>query len=103
MADKIHEVLDGLQFQRVAESVLYSVDTTAWGGTPTSPVHDVFDEEDLTTSLKSSLMSGSPTVAGDNINLPALSGLTLGIIYTVTVLFVSAGSTLEGYFQVKAV
>ena len=103
MADKTHEVLDGLQFQRVVELVLYSVNTGPWGGSPTSPSHDVFDEEDLTTSLKSTIMDGTPTVATDSINLPALGPLVLGTIYIVTIKFTSAGSTLEGYFRVKAV
>ena len=102
MAKDIREILGGLRFQGTSESVLYSVDTEPWGGTPTAPVHDIFDEEDYGTSLKSSLMDGVPTVATDVINLPALSGLTDGIIYRVFVRFVSAGNTLEGYFRVQA-
>ena len=102
MAKDIREILGGLQFQGINESALYSVDTEPWGGTPTTPTHDIFDEEDYTTSLKTSLMDGTPTIAADIINLPALSGLTDGIIYRVFVRFVSAGNTLEGYFRVEA-
>ena len=102
MVKNIREVLDGLQSQGINESVLFSVNTEPWGGTPTGPTHDIFDEEDYTTSLKSSLMDGSPTVSGDVINLPALSGLSNGVIYRVFVRFVSGGSTLEGYFRVEA-
>ena len=97
------EILDGTQPQGVNESVKYSVDTAPWGGTPTTVSHDIFDEEDFDTSLKSSLMSGTPTVTSDVITLPALSGLTDGIIYRVTVKFtITGGSILESYFRVKA-
>ena len=101
MAKNDREVLDGLQLQGANESIAYSIDTEPWGGTPSSPVHDIFDEEDLTTSLKSTLMSGSPTVSSHNVVLPALSGITDGVIYKVIVRFVSGGQTLEGYFRVK--
>ena len=101
-AKSIREVLDGIQIQGVSESVLYSVDTLPWGGTPTLPVHDVFDEEDPGTSLKSTLMSGTPTVSSNDILLPALQSLTAGVIYRVLVQFSSAGNTLEGYFRVEA-
>jgi len=103
MAQDIHEVLDGLQSQSVAESVLYSVDTEPWGGTPTSPAVDVFDEADLSTSLKSTVMpSGNPSVSLDVIILPALTALTAGIIYRIFVTFLSGGNTLRGYIRVQA-
>ncbi len=84
MAKNNREVLDGLQPQGIGESVSYGVDTLPWGGSPTSPSHDIFDEEDYGTSLKSSLMDGTPTVSGDTINLPALSGLSEGLIYRIS-------------------
>ena len=103
MGRNIHEVLDGLQEQLVGESVVYSVDTLPWGGTPTSPSVDVFDEEDYDTSLKTTVMpSGSPAINGDTISLPALTSLTAGIIYRVFVTFVSSGNTLKGYIRVQA-
>ena len=103
MARNIHEVLDGLQEQLVGESVVYSVDTLPWGGTPTSPSVDVFDEEDYGTSVKSTVMpTGSPAVSGDDITLPAMTDLTAGVIYRVFVTFVSLGNTLRGYIRVYA-
>ena len=103
MAQDIHEVLDGIQGQSVAESIVYQVDTAPWGGTPTSPAVDVFDEEDYSTSVKATVMpSGSPSVSSDNVLLPALTALTAGIIYRVYVTFVSGGNTLQGYIRVQA-
>lgn len=103
MSRDIHEVLDGLQEQSTAESVSYSVDTLPWGGTPTSPSVDVFDEEDLATSVKATVMpSGSPAVSDDDITLPLLTALTAGIIYRVYVTFTSGGNILRGYIRVQA-
>lgn len=82
------------------ESVIYTVLTTNWGGSPTSLGHDVFDEHDLATSLKATLMPGTPTASVDTITLPALSGLTAGVTYRVTVAFTSGGSSFEAFFRV---
>ena len=103
MAQDIHEVRDGLQIQLVGESVSYAVNTTKWGGTPTSPSVDVFDEEDFGTSLKVATMGASnPTVSGDDINLPLFGSLTAGIIYRIIVTFTLGGNTLIGFIRVQA-
>ena len=102
MADNIREILDGIQTLGSNESALFSIDTAPWGGSPSGPTHDIFDEEDYTTSLKTANMDGTPTLATDVINLPALHSLVAGKIYRVFVQFTSAGNVLEGYFRVKA-
>lgn len=99
--DQAREVLEGIQVQGVNESILWSVDTSPWGGTPTSPSHDIFDIEDMSTSLKATLMPGTPSVSGDNVVLPALSGISTDVTYIVTVRFATGGNTLEGYFRVR--
>lgn len=100
--DKRREVLGGLVFQGASEGVFYSFDTAPWGGTPSAVSHDVFDEDDLTTSLKGSLCPGSPSPSGDIITLPKLSGGTVGKVYRVTVAFTNAGGQeLEGFMRVK--
>ena len=101
MSKDIREVLEGLQFQGENESVVYAIDSEPWGGSPSTIVHDVFDEEDLIVSLKATLMSGSSSVTSHIITLPALSGLTFRTLYKVTVKFTSGGNILEGYFRVK--
>jgi hypothetical protein len=95
------EVLEGLQPQGVNESVNWAVATTNWGGSPSGPDYDIFDEDDLATSLKPSLMPGTATVSGDDVILPTLSGLTARVIYRITVSFTSGGNDLECYFRVK--
>ena len=95
------EVVEGIQTQGVNESISYSVNTLNWGGTPTSPDFDVFDEEDDSTSLKASLMSGTATISGNYVVLPHLSGLSDGVIYRVFFQFTSGGNVFEGFFRVR--
>ena len=102
MAQNIREVLDGLQFQGAAESILYSVDTEPWGGSPALPTHDIFDEEDLDISLKASLAPGTVSISSHNLVLPAVTALVAGTIYRVTVTFTSAGNVLQGFFRIEA-
>lgn len=104
MATKnIHEVLEGIQEQSTAESVSYIVNTLPWGGTPTNPVIDIFDEEDLTTSLSSTHLTGSATVNGDNVATKVVGSLVEDVIYRMTVQFVSNGNTLQGYVRIQGV
>jgi len=106
MADSsINEVLDGLQQQSANESISYSINTAPWGGSPTGPSHTVFRAPDFDTDIKGSVMSGTPSIDGgnpDQINLPALSGLTKGYTYWIFVQFTSGGNSLEGFFRVEA-
>lgn len=103
MAKDIHEVLGGVQEQSSAESIVYSIDTAPWGGTPSAPAVDVFDEEDFATSVKSTVMpTGSPTVLVNDVFLPPVTALTEGKIYRVYVTFVSGGNTLRAYIRIKA-
>ena len=97
------EVIEGLQHQGVNESISYKVTTTNWGGSPSATNHDIFDEDDLATSLKSSLMPGASTVVDDNVVLPKLDGITAGKIYIIFVSFTSGGNGLEGFFRVKGI
>lgn len=95
------EVVERLQEQGVNESVVYKVDTLNWGGTPTSPDFDVFNESDFDTSLKATMAPGAATVDTDQVILPAISGGTEGETYRVFVSFTSNGNQLEGYFRVE--
>jgi hypothetical protein len=96
------EVIEGIQEQGINESISYSIDSTNWGGTPTSPDFDVFDEEDYTTSLKTALAPGTASISTKYVVLPHLGSLVDGVIYRVFFSFVSGGNTFEGYFRVKA-
>lgn len=104
MATKnIHEVLEGIQEQSASEAITYTVNALPWGGTPTSPVVDIFDEEDLETSLASTHLSGTASVSGDSVISKKVIVLVDGVIYRMTVQFESNGHTLQGYVRIQGV
>ena len=95
------EVINGIQYQGIDESVFYTVDTAPWGGSPSALGHEITDEEDYTASLKSTMMTGTPSAVGDIITCPALSLVEEDKIYRIYVKFTIGGSALSGYFRVK--
>lgn len=100
MSAKFRIVKEGTQAQGVDEEIVYSITTTPWGGTPTSPAVAVKDEDgsDVTSTV---MPSGSPTVNGDVITLPAMKSLSAGMLYRVEVKFTSGGNVLEAIIPVK--
>lgn len=97
------EVKEGIQLQGVDEIIAYTITTTNWGSTPTSPSVVVKDTSDSNTDVTSTVMNpNSPSVAGDVITLSALDTLTVDHVYRVEVKFVTGGNTLECFFLVKA-
>lgn len=100
-SSNIKEVLEGIQEVGPTEAVTFTLDTLPWGGSPSSPVCDIFDEEDLSTSLSGTLLTGSPSVLGDEITTSQVGSLTEGKIYRLTITFVSNGHTLRGYVRIQ--
>lgn len=96
------EVVEGLQYQGTDEKVYYTITTTPWGSTPTSVSVKAYDESNASTDVSSAVLSGSATVSGDIITLPALYTLTAGHTYRVECKFTSSGNILEPYFRVRA-
>jgi len=97
------EAVEGLQWQGVDETIVYSVTTTNWASSPTSPVVVVkdtsADDADVTATV---MPTGSASVSGDDITLPPLTALTASHRYRVEVQFASGSSVFEMYFYVQA-
>jgi len=97
------EVVEGTQKQGEDETIIYSITTTPWGGTPVSPSAVVKDTTASNRVVTSTVMpSGSASVAGDIITLPALKSLTAGHDYRVEVKWTYSGNVFECYFTVEA-
>lgn len=98
----IREVVEGTQEQGVDESIAYTLDTTAAGGTPSS-VSVAVKLWPAGTDVKSTVMpSGSPSVNGNVITLPALGSLTAENTYRVEVKYTTGGNVLEDYILIRA-
>lgn len=97
------EVAEGLQYQGEDEAISYTIDTTNWGGSPTTPsviVKDASaDYADVTSTV---IPSGSPTVDTNTITLPLIQNLTIAHMYRVEVKFTRSGNTEECFFRILA-
>ena len=104
----ILEVVEGLREQGSDERLAYSITTTEWGSSPTSPTVVAYDESGYTdvTSTGGSTgsgvyPSGSPSGSGDKILLPLLRDLQPGHTYRIEIKFTIGSNVWEGHFRVK--
>jgi len=96
-------VKEGKQTQGVDESIVYSLDVSGQGGSPSSPSVVVKDTSNNNTDVTATVMpAGSASASGDIITLPPLTALTRGHNYRIEVQFVSGSNTLEVYFFVAS-
>jgi hypothetical protein len=84
--------------QRPTERIAYTVDTTPYGGTPTSVAVSLFSVASIDaagTDVSGSKLSGDAAVVGNVITTPLVISLeaTGSIIYRLQVQFVCGGST----------
>jgi hypothetical protein len=89
MNAKIHEVVEGIQYQGVDEEITYDIDTANW---------DVANNyADVTATV---MPAGSPSVSSDTITLPELKSLTMDKHYRIEVKFTISGNIMECYVPV---
>ncbi|HAM40556.1 MAG TPA: hypothetical protein DCP69_04275 [Candidatus Omnitrophica bacterium] len=97
------QVKEGRQRQGVDEEVYWKIDTTPWGGTPTSTSAAAYDVTGgIRTLVTTTVLSGSTSVSGDDITLPKLSALTEGHVYRVEVKMTISSNVFEAWFEVEA-
>jgi hypothetical protein len=101
MSANIREVIEGRQYQGVDEIIVYTLDVSAIGSSPTSPVVVVKNVDAGTTVTSTVMPTNSPSVGGNIITLSPLKLLTAGVLYRVEVLYVLSGNTLESYWYVQ--
>ncbi len=98
------EVVESPMSQGVDEIIAYTLTTTQWGSTPSSPVVNVYDiTAGAFTDVTSTVMpTNSPSVSGDIITLSVLKLLTVNKQYRVEIKFVASGNTFEAYAIILA-
>lgn len=95
--------VEGRKLQGVEESIPYTVTTTEWGSSPSSVSVKVFDvTADFADVTATVMPTGSPSVSGDVITLPALKLLTETHLYRVEVKFTCSGNIFEAYGEILA-
>lgn len=99
---QIREVVEGTQHQGEDESVVYTIDVSNVGDSPTSPVLVVKDTTNDNEDVTSTVAAGSASVADNIITLQAIHSLTAVSVYRCEVAFTLSGNDLEHYFFIKA-
>ena len=95
------EIAEGIQYQSATEIIPYSITTTNWVSSPTSPVCAVYDETDETDVTTTVMPTNNPTAALDVISLSPLKLLTKGHTYRIEVLWTVGSAKYECYFRVR--
>ncbi len=99
----IRHVKEGTQHQGVDEQIVYTITTTPWGSTPTSPTSKIFSYSStgVFSDTTSTNMTGSCSVAGDIISLPLIKSLVADTNYRVETQFTISGNLFECYFNIQ--
>lgn len=84
--------------QHEGEEISYSIDTTEWGGSPTSPSAKAFVNSGEVTDCV--FPTNSPSISGDDINLSPLKNISSGCCYRIQVKFTIGGNIYIKQFYV---
>jgi hypothetical protein len=92
------EVIESPLTQGVDEQIKYTLDTTPWGGSPSSATAKIFSISNGTkvdTTITN--ISGSSMISGNIITLPTVSNLIVRTTYRLEVQFTVGGNLFEAY------
>lgn len=95
----VREVINSPIVQGEDEQIAYTLTTTTWGSSPTSPAVSIYDSNNVDSS--SDLLTGSPSVNGDVITTSTVQSLTAGNTYRLDIQFTSGGNVFEAYCTIK--
>lgn len=97
-------VAEGILYQGVDEQIVYTLDVSAWGLSPTSPAVKAYDMSDAHKDVTATVLSGTASVAGNVITLPKVKSLTQNHRYRIEVQFtIGTGATpFEAYIVIVA-
>lgn len=86
------------------EQIVYALDTTPWGGSPTGVSVKAYTVSidgvyaDVTSTV---FPTNAPTVSGDDITLSPLRNLTAGTLYRIETRFTSGGQIYEPLMMIR--
>jgi len=93
------EIVESPATQGVDEEIAYTLTTTPWGSSPTSPVITAWDVTDggRTDVMSTIFPSGSPSVSGDVITLQTCKDMVANTKYRIEIKFTCSGNIFETY------
>lgn len=94
-------VTQGRQNQGEAEQIIWTVDVTNWGSSPSAPAAEALDITNNNQVVTSTVFpTNTPSALANVITLSALKNLIAGHLYRIEVSFVIGGNTEECFFEV---
>jgi hypothetical protein len=97
MAQFEREVVEGPQIQGEDERIIWTLDITPWGSSPTDMVFVLKDSTG--TDVTAAHCTGSPTaVSATLVNTPTIHSLDPGEQYRAELRFTSGGQVMEPFF-----
>lgn len=99
MNDESRRITESPLYQGEDEQIAYTLTTTPWVSSPTSPVITVKDADgdDVTTDVT----SGSASASGDVITTPLVLDLTAGAQYRLEIQFTVSGNVFEAWADLR--
>lgn len=82
-------------WQGVDETIAYTLTTTPWASSPTSPT--VVIKNSAGTDVSLTTLTGSATVSGDVITTPYIHGLTAGEQYRLEIKWTVGSNVYEAW------
>lgn len=101
MSDEIRRICP-IKFQGEDEKIMYSIETTEWGSSPTNVVVKGYNvSSGSRVDQSDTILEGVYSVVDDVIFLPRIKSLVPGNLYRIEIKFDSVnGNTYEAYFDI---
>lgn len=101
MEPNSREIAESPAWQGKDEEWAYKLDTTNWGGNPSSPECKIFNNESGEDLSAINLKPEEALVESDNIISPRVFDLIPGLEYRLEFRWVANGNTMEAYLIVN--
>ena len=97
------EIKESPLAQGADETIVYTLTTTPWASTPTSPSAKIYSFiDDTYADVTETNMSGTASATGDVITLPAVAALVADTKYRMEIQFTVSGNTFEPFAWIHA-
>lgn len=89
--------------QGVNEKVTYLLDTTEWGGSPTSVIVKAYEITRAgLVDVSGTVLNGNASVTDNVITLPLVENLESGKVYRIDIRFTSGANRFEPFLVIRA-
>ena len=99
---EVREVNESGLSQGQDEELVYTLNVSPWGSGPTGVQAKIYDVTGgAYTDMSATMLAGAASVAGDEITLPALSGVVANHNYRLEIKFTIGSNTFEAWCSIE--